>query len=91
MADDKAKTAPQDTQRVNIVEDYEVNYWTEKFGCTRARLEPRLKRWACSDARTRHARGHLVDGNGDDVGDDQRNDGRDVRLDLAAGDQHQAA
>jgi hypothetical protein len=37
----------------------------------------------------RHARGHVVDGNGDDVGDDQRNDGRDVRLDLAAGDQHQ--
>ena len=44
MADDKTKTAPQDAQRVNISEDYEVQYWTEKFGCTRAQLEAAVKK-----------------------------------------------
>jgi len=39
MADDKSKTRPQDSQRVNIHEPYEVEYWTKHFGCTRAQLE----------------------------------------------------
>jgi hypothetical protein len=34
MADDKTKTRPQDAQRVNVHERYEVRYWTKKFGCT---------------------------------------------------------
>ena len=38
MADDKSKTRPQDAQRVNIHEDYEVEYWTKKFGCTKQQL-----------------------------------------------------
>jgi hypothetical protein len=32
MADDRTKTAPQDAQRVNVDEDYEVQYWSEKWG-----------------------------------------------------------
>jgi len=32
--DDKTKTAPQDAKRVNIHEDYEVRYWTQKFATT---------------------------------------------------------
>jgi len=39
MADDKTKTRPQDAQRVNVNEAYEVQYWTKKFGCTPAQLK----------------------------------------------------
>lgn len=39
MADDKSNRGPQDASRINIHEDYEVAYWTKKFGVTRAELE----------------------------------------------------
>lgn len=38
MADDKKNTGPADDKRVNVHEDYEVAYWTKKFGCTKAQL-----------------------------------------------------
>jgi hypothetical protein len=38
MSDDKNKTRPQDATRVNINEDYEVQYWTNKFGCSKEEL-----------------------------------------------------
>jgi hypothetical protein len=38
MADDKNKKGPPDSSRVNIHEDYEVRYWTEKFGVTKEQL-----------------------------------------------------
>jgi Protein of unknown function (DUF3606) len=38
MADDKSKRAPQDASRVNIHEDYELQYWTKKFGVTAEQL-----------------------------------------------------
>ena len=44
MADDKTKTAPQDAQRVNVHEGYEVEYWTKKFGCTAAQLKAAVKK-----------------------------------------------
>jgi len=44
MADDPQKRRPQDSQRVNIHEDHEVQYWTEKFGVTRAQLEAAVKK-----------------------------------------------
>ena len=34
MADDKAKTQPQDANRINVHEDYELRYWSKKFECT---------------------------------------------------------
>ena len=37
--DDKTKTRPQDSSRVNTNEDYEVRYWTTKFGCTKEQLQ----------------------------------------------------
>ena len=37
--DNKTKTAPQDAKRINIHEDYEVRYWTQRFGCTVERLK----------------------------------------------------
>lgn len=39
MADDKSKTGPADGSRINIHEDYEVQYWSEKLRCTKEALE----------------------------------------------------
>jgi len=39
MSDDKTKTGPQDASRVNIHEDYEVDYWTKKFGVSKEKLK----------------------------------------------------
>jgi Protein of unknown function (DUF3606) len=38
MPDDKTKRGPQDAQRVNVHEEYEIQYWTRHFGCTRTQL-----------------------------------------------------
>jgi hypothetical protein len=38
MADDKTKVRPQDSSRVNVNENYEVPYWTEKFNCSAEQL-----------------------------------------------------
>ena len=32
MADDRTKRGPQDRSRVNTSEDYELRYWSEKWG-----------------------------------------------------------
>lgn len=39
MADNKALRAPQDNSRIAMGEDYEVAYWTDKFGVSRERLQ----------------------------------------------------
>ena len=39
MADDKSERGPQDRSRVAMSEDYEVSYWTGKFGVSRERLQ----------------------------------------------------
>ncbi len=39
MADDETNHGPQDASRINIHEDYEVAYWTNNFGSTKAELE----------------------------------------------------
>lgn len=39
MSDDKNVRAPQDSSRVAMGEDYEVRYWTDRFGIARERLE----------------------------------------------------
>lgn len=39
MSDDKNERAPQDSSRVAMGEDYEVRYWTDKFGVSRDRLQ----------------------------------------------------
>lgn len=38
MPDDKTKTRPQDALRINRNEAYEVNWWCDKFGCTKEQL-----------------------------------------------------
>lgn len=39
MADNKTLRGPQDRSRIALGEDYEVAYWTERFGVSRERLE----------------------------------------------------
>jgi hypothetical protein len=38
VADDRQQRGPQDRTRINLSEDYEVQYWCEKFGVTEERL-----------------------------------------------------
>lgn len=39
MSDDKTRTAPQDAKRISLSENYEVQYWTDRFGVSRDELE----------------------------------------------------
>lgn len=43
MADDKTLRAPQDSSRITLGEDYEVEYWTNKFGVSRDKLAEAVK------------------------------------------------
>lgn len=43
MSDDKSLRAPQDASRIALGEDYEVAYWTEKFGVSRETLADAVK------------------------------------------------
>jgi hypothetical protein len=38
MPDDITRRQPEDPQRINIEQDWEVSYWSEKLGCTKAEL-----------------------------------------------------
>jgi len=37
--DDKAKTGSPDSDLINVSEDYEVRYWSEKFGVSAEELK----------------------------------------------------
>ncbi|MDW0170662.1 MAG: DUF3606 domain-containing protein [Nitrososphaeraceae archaeon] len=39
ISDDLNKKGFQDRSRINMNEDHEVNYWTEKFGVTKDELQ----------------------------------------------------
>lgn len=38
MPDDKSKRGPADRHRININEPYELDYWSNALGVTKARL-----------------------------------------------------
>ena len=44
LPDDKSKTRPQDAERVNVHEEYEVEYWCGKYGCTPEQLKAAVKK-----------------------------------------------
>lgn len=50
MADDKTKKDPQDRSRISLSEDYEVRYWSEKFGVTADELRAAVKKVGNSSA-----------------------------------------
>jgi len=39
MTDDRAMKGPQDSSRVNVNEDYELAYWTRRFGVSAEELK----------------------------------------------------
>lgn len=44
MADDKHNRGAQDRSRINLHEDYEVRYWTDKLGISKSQLEEAVKK-----------------------------------------------
>jgi hypothetical protein len=58
MSDDKTQRSPQDASRIAMGEDYEVRYWTAKFGVTREDLQRAVDTVGNSaDAVEKHLRG----------------------------------
>jgi hypothetical protein len=58
MADDRTLRSPQDKARVAMGEDYEVRYWTERFGVSRDRLQQAVDEVGNSaEAIERHLKG----------------------------------
>lgn len=43
MADDKTNRGPQDRSRINLSEDYEVRYWTDKLGVSKGQLQDAVR------------------------------------------------
>lgn len=43
MTDDKNNTGSPDRDRINVNEDYEVQYWTKTLGVTAAQLREAVK------------------------------------------------
>ncbi|WP_244832526.1 DUF3606 domain-containing protein [Caballeronia sp. TF1N1] len=43
MSDDKNNRGPADRSRINVHEDYELRYWSDKFGCTHDQLKAAVK------------------------------------------------
>lgn len=50
MADDRTNRGPQDRSRINLGEDYEVRYWTDKFGVSKSQLEEAVRKAGSSVA-----------------------------------------
>ena len=44
MSDDLSKTGTQDRTRINTGEDYELRYWSEKFGVSQDRLKAAVQK-----------------------------------------------
>lgn len=43
MGDDRTKRGPADRSRINVGEDYEVDYWKDDLGVTEDRLREAVK------------------------------------------------
>ena len=57
MADDKTLRGPQDRTRINLSEDYEVRYWTNKFAVTKDQLAAAVKTAGSSAGAVAHMLG----------------------------------
>ena len=49
--DNKSKRGGQDRSRINMHEDYEVRYWSKKFGVTKEELQRAVKKAGTSSAK----------------------------------------
>ena len=57
MADDKSERGAQDRARINIHEDYEVQYWTKALGVSRDELKRLVAEHGVSAEAVRRALG----------------------------------
>lgn len=55
MADDTSKRGGQDRTRINLSEDYEVQYWTKTLGISRERLQELVRQHGDSVEKIREA------------------------------------
>ncbi|MBX9828507.1 MAG: DUF3606 domain-containing protein [Xanthobacteraceae bacterium] len=44
MSDDKTKRGGQDRKRIDVSEDYECRYWSEKLGVSAAQLKQAVQK-----------------------------------------------
>jgi len=44
MSDDRSKKGMQDRTRINTSENYELRYWSEKFGVSQERLKQAVQK-----------------------------------------------
>ena len=44
MADDLSKKGPSDRSRINLTEQYEVQYWADKFDVSKERLSEAVRK-----------------------------------------------
>ena len=44
MPDDVTRRQPEDPQRININQDWELDYWSKRLGCTKAELIAAVKK-----------------------------------------------
>ena len=44
MSDDPKEKGPQDRSRINTSQDYEVRYWSKKFGVSADQLKAAVKK-----------------------------------------------
>jgi hypothetical protein len=55
MSDDLNKRGPQDASRINVNEEWELRYWTGKFGITEEQLKAAVQKVGVNvDAVTAH-------------------------------------
>lgn len=60
MADNKALRGQHDRTRINLSEDYEVEYWTKKWGITKEQLAAAVKTAGPSSGAVAHILGKNV-------------------------------
>lgn len=41
---DNSRRQPEDSKRINVEEDWELNSWSQKLGCTKDRLKEVVKK-----------------------------------------------
>ena len=57
MAEDKEKRAPHDAARINMHEDYEVQYWAQELGISKERRQQLVDEHGTSATAVRKALG----------------------------------
>ena len=53
MTDNLKKRGPKDATKVNVNETWEINYWSEKFNCSKTKLVEAVKAVGVSAAAVR--------------------------------------